>query len=24
VAEISYLENEAQTTYVEPPNFMVG
>ena len=24
VAEISFLENEAQTTYVEPPNFMVG
>jgi hypothetical protein len=24
VEEISYLENEAQTTYVEPPNFMVG
>jgi hypothetical protein len=24
VAEISLLENEAQSTYVEPPNFMVG
>jgi hypothetical protein len=24
VAEIDYLENEAQTTYVEPPDFMVG
>jgi len=24
VAEIEYLENEAQSTYVEPPDFMVG
>jgi len=24
VAEISTLENEAQSSYVEPPNFMVG
>jgi len=24
VAEISFLENEAQSTYVEPPDFMVG
>ena len=24
VNEISILENEAQSTYVEPPNFMVG
>ena len=24
VSEIDQLENEAQSTYVEPPNFMVG
>ena len=24
MAEIEYLENEAQSTYVEPPDFMVG
>ena len=24
MAEIDYLEREAESTYVEPPNFMVG
>ena len=24
IGEINVLENEAQSTYVEPPNFMVG